>query len=180
MPKPEVPNEKPRMNPVVAPPVNPIGPIVVAPIAPIDPGIIIGDPIDPLPQGWGNQKPIDPGTIWDPFLLEEFPTYEEFKPIKDQEERRGKTDIAIINKFKSKATYPKLAQQLNIEGTVYVSFVVNKEGKITDVKIARSVHESLDAEAIKAVQTLPKMIPGKQNDKEVNVKYTIPVKFELR
>lgn len=180
MPKPEVPEEKPRMNPVVTPIVNPIGPIVVSPIAPIDPGIVIVDPIDPLPPGWGEQKPMSQDIPIDPFLLEEFPTYEEFKSIKDLNDRRSKTDVTLINKVKSKATYPEIPRQLGIQGTVYVSFVVDKDGSITDVKIAKGIHEALDEEAIAAVKKLPRMIPGKQFDRPVKVRYTIPVKFELK
>jgi len=180
MPKPDVPEEKPRSQPVATPPVNPVGPIVVSPIAPIDPGIVFVDPIDPLPVGWGEQKPMESGIPVDPFSLEEFPTYEEFKSIKDVNDRRSKTDITLINNVQSKATFPEIPRQLGIQGTVYVSFIVDKDGNIKDVKIVKGIHEALDEEAIAAVKKLPRMIPGKQFDRPVKVRYTIPVKFVLK
>lgn len=180
MPKPEVPEEKPRMNPVVTPIVNPVGPIVVSPIAPKDPFIGSLEPvIGKLPINFGDQDAIFDSIVTGSFLAE-FPTYKEFVEIENDDERRMKTDLQLKNNVQSKATYPDLARQLNIEGTVYVSFVVDKEGKITDVEIARSVHECLDKEAIKAVKKLPIMIPGKKSKKPVRVKYTIPVKFILK
>lgn len=180
MPKPEVPQEKPRMNPVVAPIVNPVGPIVVSPIAPIDPFTGILDPeIGKLPIKFGEQEVIFDSIEKGSFLTE-FPTYTEFLEIENAGDRRMKTDIKMKNYVQSEATYPEIARQLNIEGTVFVSFVVDKDGKITDVKIARSVHESLDKEAIKAVKKLPVMIPGRKSKKPVRAEYTIPVKFELK
>jgi protein TonB len=70
--------------------------------------------------------------------------------------------------------------ELGIQGTVWVSFIVDKEGKITEVTLLKSVHPDLDREALKAVNQLPNMIPGKQRDKAVKVKYQIPIKFELK
>jgi TonB family protein len=180
MPKPDVPVEKPRMNPVVVPIVNPLGPIVVSPIAPIDPFIGSLEPeIGKLPVNFGEQDVIIDSIEKGSFLTE-FPTYSEFLEIENAGDRRMKTDLQMKNYVQSEATYPEIARQLNIEGTVYVSFVVDKEGKITDVNIARSVHESLDKEAIKAVKKLPIMIPGKKSKKPVRAEYTIPVKFELK
>ncbi len=180
MPKPEVPEEKPRTNPVVTPIVNPVGPIVVSPIAPIDPFTGNLDPeIGKLPTKFGEQVAIIDSIETGSFLTE-FPTYKEFSEIENAGERRMKTDQQMKNYVQSEATYPELARQLNIEGTVFVSFVVDKQGNITDVEIARGIHESLDKEAIKAVKKLPIMIPGKKSKKPVRAQYTIPVKFELK
>lgn len=179
-PKPEIPEEKPRTQPIVAPPINPIGPIEVSPVAPILPFIGSLEPeIGSLPKEFGTQEVIIDSIEKGSFLTE-FPTYREFLEIENADDRRMKTDIQMKNYVQSEATYPELARQLNIEGTVFVSFVVDKQGKITDVGIARGVHESLDKEAIKAVKKLPMMIPGKKSKKPVRAQYTIPVKFELK
>ena len=76
--------------------------------------------------------------------------------------------------------YPKEAKEKGIEGKVYLQFVINEEGSVTDVKIIRkSVNSSLDEEAIRVVKNMPKWIPGKQNGKVVKVQFTLPIVFKL-
>lgn len=75
--------------------------------------------------------------------------------------------------------YPTLAQENGIQGKVYVHFVVEKDGSITDVKIQRGVDPSLDKEAVRAVKSMPKWNPGKQRGKPVRVYFTLPVNFLL-
>ena len=76
--------------------------------------------------------------------------------------------------------YPASAQQAKIEGRVIVQFVVDKDGSISDVKIARGVSPDLDAEAMRVVSLMPKWNPGKQRGKAVSVKYTMPIMFRLQ
>ncbi len=76
--------------------------------------------------------------------------------------------------------YPVIAQENGIQGRVYVSFVVNTKGKVTDVKIARGVDPNLDKEAIRVVQAMPAWKPGKQRGKAVKVSYTVPINFVLQ
>jgi len=76
--------------------------------------------------------------------------------------------------------YPVNAQEKGIQGKVYVTFVVSKDGSIADVKIARGVDPSLDAEALRVVNSLPKWKPGKQKGQAVNVSYTVPINFKLQ
>ncbi len=76
--------------------------------------------------------------------------------------------------------YPVIAQENNIQGRVYVSFVVSKTGDVTEVKIARGVDPNLDKEAIRVVQKMPKWKPGKQRGKAVKVSYTVPINFVLQ
>ena len=75
--------------------------------------------------------------------------------------------------------YPTAASEAGIQGRVYVSFVVQKDGSLTDIKIARGVHPTLDEEAIRVVKKMPKWKPGRQNGKNVNVRATVPVNFKL-
>ncbi len=75
--------------------------------------------------------------------------------------------------------YPALARETGIEGKVYVRFLVTKEGKIERVSIARGVHELLDNEAVRVVSEMPAWTPGKQNGRNVNVWFTVPIKFQL-
>ncbi len=76
--------------------------------------------------------------------------------------------------------YPEVAQQNGIEGRVYVTFVVDNEGNIANAKIARGVDPSLDMEALRVVNSLPKWKPGYQRGQPVNVSYTVPINFALQ
>lgn len=76
--------------------------------------------------------------------------------------------------------YPAIAQENGTQGKVIIQFVVEKDGSITDVTVARSQDPYLDKEAVRVVKTMPKWIPGKQNGKAVRVKYTVPVTFRLQ
>lgn len=76
--------------------------------------------------------------------------------------------------------YPDVAKKEGIQGKVYVSFVVEKDGSVGDTKIARGVEPALDNEALRVVKTLPKWIPGKQKGKAVRVQYTLPINFALQ
>ena len=75
--------------------------------------------------------------------------------------------------------YPAESQKAKIEGRVIVQFVVKEDGKVSDVKVVRSVSPDLDAEAIRVVSMMPEWIPGKQRGKAVAVKYTMPIMFRL-
>ncbi len=76
--------------------------------------------------------------------------------------------------------YPKVAQGKGIQGKVYVTFVVTKDGNVANATIARGVDPSLDSEALRVVNSLPKWKPGKQRGQAVNVSYTVPINFKLQ
>ncbi|MDR2144882.1 MAG: TonB family protein [Tannerella sp.] len=76
--------------------------------------------------------------------------------------------------------YPVVAQESNIKGRVTLKFVVNTDGSVDRVQVLKGVDPSLDREAVRAVQAMPKWIPGKQNGKTVNVWFTLPVDFRLQ
>jgi TonB family protein len=76
--------------------------------------------------------------------------------------------------------YPPEAKAAKIEGTVVVNFLVSRAGKIENVKVVKSVHPALDAEAVRVVSTMPDWSPGKQNGKPVDVYYSIPIEFSLK
>jgi len=77
--------------------------------------------------------------------------------------------------------YPKKARKKNIEGSVYVSFIVEKDGSVSNVKIIRSVEggKSLDKEAVRVVSHMPKWKPGMQSGEPVRVQYTLPIRFRI-
>ena len=87
---------------------------------------------------------------------------------------------ALMSYLSSNIKYPVVAQENGVQGRVIVAFVVERDGSISDVKVARSVDPSLDREAQRVVKSMPKWKPGKQNGSAVRVKYTVPVVFRLQ
>ena len=87
---------------------------------------------------------------------------------------------ALMQYLSSNIKYPVVAQENGVQGRVVVSFVVERDGSITDVQVARSVDPSLDREAQRVVRNMPRWIPGKQNGQAVCVKYNVPVAFRLQ
>ena len=76
--------------------------------------------------------------------------------------------------------YPTTAEENGIQGRVIVSFVVERDGSVTNTMIVKSVDSSLDQEAVRLVNSMPKWNPGKQNGSTVRVKYTVPITFKLQ
>ena len=88
-------------------------------------------------------------------------------------------DLGLMKFIQKNVRYPAIAKEYNITGKVYVSFIVDKQGNVTNVKIVRGVDKNLDAEAVRVVSSLPKYKPGKQRGKAVRVMFTIPINFTL-
>ena len=88
-------------------------------------------------------------------------------------------DAAMMKYLSENVKYPALAIKAQEQGRVVVSFTVEKDGAISDVKVARSVTPSLDAEAVRVVKAMPNWTPGKQDGQLVRVRYNVPVSFKL-
>lgn len=114
------------------------------------------------------------------------------EPVKPKEEENKVFDVveqmpsypggmgALMQYLSSSIKYPVIAEENGIQGRVICTFVVERDGSITDVRIAKSVDPSLDKEAQRVVSKMPRWIPGKQNGSAVRVKYTLPVTFRLQ
>lgn len=89
-------------------------------------------------------------------------------------------DMALRKFIANTIKYPELALEKGIQGKVYVTFVVTKDGDIANAKIARGVDPLLDKEALRVVNMQPKWKPGSQKGKAVNVSYTVPINFALQ
>ena len=87
---------------------------------------------------------------------------------------------ALMQYLSSNIKYPVVAEENGVQGRVVCTFVVERDGSITDVRVVKSVDPSLDKEAVRVVKSMPKWIPGKQNGSAVRVKYTVPVTFKLQ
>ena len=89
-------------------------------------------------------------------------------------------EAALMKYLASHINYPPMAAENNIQGRVVVQFVVDKTGRVGEVKLARSVDKDLDNEAVRVCKSLPKFTPGRQNGQPVSVWYTLPVTFKLQ
>lgn len=87
---------------------------------------------------------------------------------------------ALLQYLAKSIKYPVIAQENGIQGRVTCTFVVNKDGSIVDAEVIRGVDPSLDKEALRVINSMPKWSPGKQRGKPVRVKYTVPVTFRLQ
>ncbi len=102
-----------------------------------------------------------------------------FVVVEEMPEFPGGEDA--LRTFIGKAiVYPKGALEKGIQGKVFVTFVVNKDGSVSKAKIARGVDPSLDKEALRVVSSLPEWKPGKQRGENVAVEYTVPISFALK
>ena len=86
---------------------------------------------------------------------------------------------ALMNYLRRNLKYPETAKKNKLEGRVFVGFVVEKDGSVTNVNVLRGVCEELDNEAVRVVKSLPKFTPGMNNGEPVRVQYTLPVSFKL-
>ena len=89
-------------------------------------------------------------------------------------------NAALQRWLRDNITYPAAAAENGVEGRVIVAFVVETDGSVSDVRIARGVDPSLDREALSVVKRMPKWIPGMQNGSPVRVKFNVPVTFKLQ
>jgi TonB family protein len=76
--------------------------------------------------------------------------------------------------------YPEGAEDSCVQGRVIVTFIVEEDGSLTETRVVRGLDPLFDAEAVRVVESMPKWIPGKLNGKTVRIRYTIPVRFQLK
>ena len=101
-----------------------------------------------------------------------------FTVVEQQPEFQGGY-AAMMNFIKKNMRYPASARRMGVDGTVYVSFVVSKDGSISEVKTIRGISADCDKEAMRVVSMMPPWKPGKQNGKPVFVRFVLPIKFQL-
>ena len=88
-------------------------------------------------------------------------------------------DVARLQYLKENIRFPVLAVESGIQGTVYVTFVVEKDGSISHVELVRGIGGGCDEEAIRVIKNMPKWNPGEQRTLPVRVQINIPIKFKL-
>lgn len=162
--------EKPDLPP-------PVPPVVTTILNEVDNNTVVPDapPIDI------EDNPLRPAEPWNPpvqapDVVDD--TDEPFIVVEDEPEFPG--GEMARRKFLSENTkYPKTASEVGIDGTVHVTFIIEKNGSVTDVRILRGIGGGCDEEAIRVVKAMPNWIPGKQRGKPVRVQFNMPIKFTL-
>jgi periplasmic protein TonB len=86
----------------------------------------------------------------------------------------------LLKYISKKIKYPRAAVNEQVEGIVVVSFVVNRQGEITDATILKGLGYGTDEEALRVINSMPNWTPGRQNGKPVAVRYTLPIRFSMK
>jgi len=110
---------------------------------------------------------------------EEIVEEEVFLSVEENPEFPGGT-AKLLEYVQKNLKYPMMARESDIQGRVFVGFVVEKDGSISNVKVLRGIGGGCDEEAVRVVQSLPKFKPGKQRGNPVRVQYTLPIVFKLQ
>ena len=126
-----------------------------------------------------TQTYVPPSVMTAVVVEEEISETEIFEIVETQPQFPGGT-AALMAFLNNNIVYPVIAQENGIQGRVVCSFVVNIDGTIVDVQVARGIDPSLDREAMRVINTMPKWTPGMQRGKSVRVRFTLPVAFRLQ
>ena len=113
-------------------------------------------------------------------VVENKPVYPGCEKYATEDEKFQCFNASIIKHINKNFKFPEMARQMGIQGRIYVNFVVEKNGSISNVTIARGVDKLLDDEAIRVIKKLPKFQPAKQRGKPVRMQYTVPINAKLQ
>lgn len=122
---------------------------------------------------------IDPVPIPNPYINPKS-SEEVFGDVAEQMPSFPGGDRKLMEYLSENIRYPEECEEICVQGRVIVSFIVEKDGNISNVKVAKSLDPLLDKEAVRVVSGMPKWIPGRQNGVAVRVRYIIPVTFRLQ
>ena len=111
-------------------------------------------------------------------VIEDVPIFPGCERVK-KSERRDCFQEKMNKNIRKNFRYPEIAQEMGIQGRVYVNFIIAKDGKITNIRM-RGPDKNLENEAQRIISRLPSMIPGKQRGRPVRVPFSIPITFRLQ
>jgi protein TonB len=101
-----------------------------------------------------------------------------FQVVEDAPEYPGGEE-ARMKYLRDNIRYPAIARESGIQGTIFITFVVERDGNITDVRVVRGIGGGCDEEAIRVVENMPKWVPGRQRGRSVRVQFMMPIRFTL-
>ncbi|MGM0612647.1 MAG: energy transducer TonB [Bacteroidota bacterium] len=113
-----------------------------------------------------------------PFMSQAQDDNEVFTVVEDAPEYPGGAK-ARVDFIKNNLEYPESARKNNVEGTVYITFVIDTDGSVTEVELLRGIEENCNKAALEVVKSMPKWIPGKQRGEPVKVQFNMPIRFKL-
>ena len=141
------------------------------------------DPSDKTMKGddKGQRAPVnEPGPApAKPVVVAEKPAPDKVFTFVEQKPLFPGGEAALFKYLGENIKYPSLARESGTEGKVFIQFVVNKDGSISDAKVVRGIGGGCDEEALRVVREMPKWEPGRQNGQSVRVQYSLPVVFKL-
>lgn len=113
-------------------------------------------------------------------VVESVPIFPGCENAKTNDEKKACFQQQILKFVSREFKFPEMARQMGIQGRVYVNFVIEKNGSISNVEVVRGVDPLLDDEAVRVVNELPKMTPAKQRGKSVRMSFTLPINAKLQ
>ncbi|WP_421752083.1 energy transducer TonB [Croceimicrobium sp.] len=113
-------------------------------------------------------------------VVESVPIYPGCEDAKDNNERKLCFQQKVMQFVTREFEFPEMARQMGIGGRIYVDFVIEKDGSISNVQVVRGVDKLLDDEAVRVVKKLPKLTPAKQRGKPVRMNFTLPINAKLQ
>ena len=112
-------------------------------------------------------------------VVEDMPRFPGCEDTSNKEERKKCAEQKMLEYIYKNIKYPAIARENGVEGTVVITFVVEKDGTITDAQVARDIGAQCGQEALRVFNQMPSWIPGKQRGRSVRVQFNLPVKFKL-
>lgn len=113
-------------------------------------------------------------------VVESVPVFPGCEDASTNDEKRTCFQQQMMRHVSNNFKFPEMARQMGIQGKVYVNFVIEKDGSISNVEVVRGVDPLLDEEAARVIKNLPKMTPAKQRGKPVRMSFTMPINAKLQ
>ncbi len=153
-------------------------PVVIERIEIIDNTTLIGEEKLDLTSEANSKTFIDPSTLITPEEVKEETVF--IMGTLDQNPEFPGGMLGLKKFLANSVEYPVFAQEQGIQGTVYLTFIISKTGKVEQVKLLRGTDPVLDKEALRVVNSMPDWKPGKQGGNPVKVSFQVPIKFSLQ
>ena len=122
----------------------------------------------------------DSEEIFDFTVVENKPVFQGCEYLMTEEDRFKCMNVELMKYIAENFNFPKKAAKKGVQGKIYVSFVIEKNGEVDHVRVVRGVHPLLNKEAKRVVKSLPKFTPARQRGKPVRMQYTVPINARLK